>query len=115
MLKKKTSDRCPDVILLLLCQQVLSRLFYLPSRGLSKDITDFVFEWETTKNSVQPIQFLGFGKDITPFAINFYRQDVFTPFFLTLGRLMNLRNDINRNYDDLVCFGLNNYKVIQFS
>jgi hypothetical protein len=29
--------------------------------GLSKDITDFVFEWETTKNSGQPTQFLGFG------------------------------------------------------
>jgi hypothetical protein len=58
--------------------------------------------------------FLGFGKVVTPFAIRFYRQDVFTPFFLTIGRLINLqRNDINRNYDDFVCFGLN--KVIKFS
>jgi hypothetical protein len=59
-------------------------LVYSISRhGLSKDITDFVFEWETTstKNSGQPTQFLGFGKDITPFAIKFYRPDVFTPFF----------------------------------
>ena len=57
-------------------------LVYSISRhGLSKDITDFVFEWETTKNSGQPTQFLGFGKDITSFAIKFYRPDVFTPFF----------------------------------
>ena len=39
-------------------------LVYSISRhGLSKDITDSVFEWETTKNSGQPTQFLGFGKD----------------------------------------------------
>jgi hypothetical protein len=31
-------------------------------QGLLKDITNFVFEWETTKNSGQPTQFLGFGK-----------------------------------------------------
>jgi hypothetical protein len=43
------------------------RLVYFISRyGLSKDITDFVFEWETTKNGGQPTQFLGFGKNITP-------------------------------------------------
>jgi hypothetical protein len=70
-------------------------LVYSISRhGLSKDITNFVFEWETTKNSGQPTQFLGFGKDITPFAFKFYRPDVFTPFFRTIGRLMNLENDI---------------------
>jgi hypothetical protein len=37
---------------------------------------------------------LGVGKDITPFAIKFYLQDVFTPFFWTKGLLLNLRNDI---------------------
>jgi hypothetical protein len=78
-------------------------VYSISRHGLSKDITNFVFEWKTTKNSGQ---FLGFGKYITPFAIKFYSQDVFTPFFLTIGRLMNLRNNINRNYDDLVCFGL---------
>jgi hypothetical protein len=49
--------------------------------GPFKDITYFIFEWEITKNSGQPIQFLGFGKDITSFAIKFYRQDSFNPFF----------------------------------
>jgi hypothetical protein len=40
-------------------------LVYSISRhGLSKDITDFVFEWETTKNSGQSTQFFGFGKDM---------------------------------------------------
>jgi hypothetical protein len=52
--------------------------------GLLKDITNFVFEWETTKNSGQPTQFLDFGKDIAPFAIKFYRLDVFSLHFSEL-------------------------------
>jgi hypothetical protein len=38
-------------------------VYFIPRHGLSKDITGSVFELETTKNSGQPTQFLGFGKD----------------------------------------------------
>jgi hypothetical protein len=38
-------------------------VYSISRHGLSKDITNFVFEWATTKNSGQPTQFLGFGKD----------------------------------------------------
>jgi hypothetical protein len=40
------------------CEHVLSRLFYFSSRSIQRYI-NFVLEWETTKNSSQPIQFLG--------------------------------------------------------
>jgi hypothetical protein len=44
----------------------MSYIVYSISRhGLSKDITDIVFEWETTKNNGQPTQCLGFGNTIT--------------------------------------------------
>jgi hypothetical protein len=56
-------------------------VYSISRQGLFKDITNFVFECETTKNSGHLTQFLGVGKDITPFAIKFYLQDVFTPFF----------------------------------
>ena len=38
-------------------------VYSISRHGLSQDITDFVFEWETTKNNGQPTQYLGFGKD----------------------------------------------------
>jgi hypothetical protein len=59
-------------------------VYSISRQGLLKDITNVVFEWETTKNSGQLTQFLGFGKDITPFAIKFYIVETFSLHFSEL-------------------------------
>ena len=57
----KTSDRCNVGMFCL--------VYSISRHGLLKDITNFVFEWETTKNSGQPTQFLGFGIKLFDFQI----------------------------------------------
>jgi hypothetical protein len=38
-------------------------VYSISRHGLLKDITNFVFEWEASKNTGQPTRFFGFGKD----------------------------------------------------
>jgi hypothetical protein len=64
------------------------------------------------KNSIHPTQFLGFGKDITPFTLllsNFIVK-TFSLHFLNYGQSSEYGI---RLHDDLVCFGVN--KLIEFS
>jgi hypothetical protein len=101
---KRTSDRCHITMSACFVSFILFPVTVFPK------ISPILFlNGKLRKTAVNPPNFWALVY-ITPFHIKFYRQDVVTPFFLAIGRLINLKNDINLNYDDLVCFGLN--KVI---
>ena len=77
---QKTSDRCHVSIFCL--------VYSISRHGLFKNISPILFSnGKLRKTADNPP-----NKDTTPFANNFYRQVVFTQFFWTLGRLMNLES-----------------------
>jgi hypothetical protein len=68
--------------------------FLFPVKFLPKISPILFLNEKLRKTAVNPPNFLGFGKNITPFAIKVKLcfQEIFTPFFGTLGHLtlMNL-------------------------
>jgi hypothetical protein len=64
----------------------------IPVTALPKISLILFLNEKLRKTAVNPPKFLGFVKNITPFAIKPCFQEIFTPFFGTIGRvtLMNL-------------------------
>ena len=70
----------------------LVSFFLFPVTVLPKISLILFLNEKLRKTAVNPPNFLGFGKNITPFAMKLCFQEIFTTFFGTIGRLtlMNL-------------------------